>query len=130
MTTETTFQRANRLAEERKAAARARGGIDYSRYEPLAKGEPLEARDSVEAEVWEQIEWEARWWHDVPDVPTVEDLVREVLEEMRRDAQRKRTLKDQLAARQLTLNFVDMGEGETRAVLMPLKAQVALAAPS
>ena len=128
--TETSFQRANRLADEAKAQARARGGIDYSRYEPLERGEPLEARDSVESEVWEQVEWEARRWHDVPDVPTVEELVREVLEEMRRDAQRKRTLKDQLAARQLTLSFVDLGEGETRAVLMPLKAQVALAAPS
>jgi len=123
--TETSFQRANRLAEEAKARARAQGGIDFARYEPLPNGEPLEARDSVEAEVWEQIEWEARRWHGCYDATeTVEDIVREVLAELKAEAERRRkvmmTLKAKMAARGRMLVYVDAGSGWLVPVERPL----------
>ena len=132
MMTETSFQRANRLADEAKAQARARGSIDYSRYEPLAKVEPLEARDSVETEVWEQIEWEARRWHGIPEQEEEErpdmveflSVVREVLIELREEAARERrrmmALREKLALRQATLAFIDVGSGYLVPVEVPL----------
>jgi len=130
--TETSFQRANRLAEEAKARARAQGGIDFARYEPLPNGEPLEARDSVEAEVWEQIEWEARRWHGIPEQEEEErpdmveflSVVREVLIELREEAARERrrmmALREKLALRQATLAFIDVGSGYLVPVEVPL----------
>lgn len=53
----TSYQRA--LRQARRTAA-LRCPFDWEGYEPLPPGESLEARDSVEAEVWAMIEYEAR----------------------------------------------------------------------
>lgn len=130
--TETSFERANRLAMEAKAAAKAHGGLDWSRYKPLPQGEPLEARDSVEAEVWATIEWEARQFHGIPEVEEEEDadliefgiVLREVLAELREEALREKrrimALRDKLALRQAKLTFIDMGSGRLVPVEVPL----------